>query len=173
MPSLDSVAPRYLKVVTSSNFWPFMLISALMLFVLLVMIVLFSGLTSIPYALALCLQVCWCGLEVHHCCCPWDWCRWRIVGCILVCHQWRWMCGGHGAFHALSVLGTSWTGWVRVSIPDRHLLLAWRTPLADSLRGLCCCSSHTVSALNQSSFTWKLLRTCHCSVCQTLSNAFL
>ena len=35
-------APRYLKLVTSSNFWPFMLISALMLFVLLVTVLLFS-----------------------------------------------------------------------------------------------------------------------------------
>ena len=41
VPSLQSVAPRYFKLVTSSNFWPFMLISALMLFVLLVMILLF------------------------------------------------------------------------------------------------------------------------------------
>ena len=31
---MHRVAPRYLKLVTSSNFWPFMLISALMLFVL-------------------------------------------------------------------------------------------------------------------------------------------
>ena len=42
VPSLQRVAPRYLKLVTSSNLWPFMLISALMLFVLLVMIFLFS-----------------------------------------------------------------------------------------------------------------------------------
>ena len=41
VPSLHGVAPRYLKVVTSSNVWPFMLISALMLFMLLVMILLF------------------------------------------------------------------------------------------------------------------------------------
>ena len=40
-------------MVTSSNFWPFMLISALMLFVLFVMILLFSVLTSIPCAVAL------------------------------------------------------------------------------------------------------------------------
>ena len=53
VPFLQRVAPRYLKLVTSSNFWPFMLISALMLFVLLVMILLFSVLISIPYALAL------------------------------------------------------------------------------------------------------------------------
>ena len=51
--SLHRVAPRYLKLVTSSNFWPFLLISALMLFVLLVMILLFSVLTSFPYAVAL------------------------------------------------------------------------------------------------------------------------
>ena len=40
VPSLHKVAPRYLKLVTSSSFWLFMLISALMLFVLLVMILL-------------------------------------------------------------------------------------------------------------------------------------
>ena len=54
VPSLHRVAPRYLKLVTASNFWLFMLIiSALMLFVLLVMILLFSVLISIPYAIAL------------------------------------------------------------------------------------------------------------------------
>ena len=37
VPFLHRVAPRYLKLVTYSNLWPFMLISALMLFVLLVM----------------------------------------------------------------------------------------------------------------------------------------
>ena len=40
VPSLHRVAPRYLNLVTSSRFWPFMLISAVMLFVLLVMILL-------------------------------------------------------------------------------------------------------------------------------------
>ena len=50
VPSLHTVAPRYLKLVTSSNIWPFMLISALVLFVLLVMILLFSVLTSTQYA---------------------------------------------------------------------------------------------------------------------------
>ena len=49
LPTLHRVAPRHLKVVTS-NFWPLMVISALMLFVLLVMILLFSVLTSIQYA---------------------------------------------------------------------------------------------------------------------------
>ena len=42
-----------MKLVISSNFWPFVLISALILFMLLVMILLFSVLTSIPYAVAL------------------------------------------------------------------------------------------------------------------------
>ena len=51
--SLHRVAPRYLKLVTSPDFWPFMLIPVLMLFVLLVMILLFCVLTSIPYAVAL------------------------------------------------------------------------------------------------------------------------
>ena len=53
VPSLHRVAFRYLKLVTSSSFWPFMLRSALMLFMLLVIILLFSSLTSIPYAVAL------------------------------------------------------------------------------------------------------------------------
>ena len=50
--SLHRVAPGYLKLVTS-KFQPFMLISALMLLALLIMILLFSVLTSIPYAVAL------------------------------------------------------------------------------------------------------------------------
>ena len=53
VPSLYRVGPRYFKLVTSSNFLPCMLISALMLFVLLVMILLFSVLTSIPYTVGL------------------------------------------------------------------------------------------------------------------------
>ena len=49
VPSLHRVAARCLKVVvTFSNFWPFVFISALILFVLLVMILLFSVLTSTP-----------------------------------------------------------------------------------------------------------------------------
>ena len=51
--SLHKVAPRYLKLVKSSNFWPFLLIFVLMLSVLLVMILLFSLLTFIQYAIAL------------------------------------------------------------------------------------------------------------------------
>ena len=51
--SLHRVAPRYLKLVTSSYFRPFMLISALMLFVLLVAILLLFVLTSILYRVAL------------------------------------------------------------------------------------------------------------------------
>ena len=53
MPSLHRVAPKYLKMVTPSNFSPFMLISALMLFVLLVVILLFYMPISIPYAVTL------------------------------------------------------------------------------------------------------------------------
>ena len=52
LPSFHRVSLSYLKLVFFSNFWPFMLISALM-FMLLVMILLFSVLTSIPYAVAL------------------------------------------------------------------------------------------------------------------------
>ena len=47
------VVPMYLKLVTSSNFGLFMLISALMLFALLVMVFVFSMRASIPYVLAL------------------------------------------------------------------------------------------------------------------------
>ena len=54
VPTLHRAALRYMKLGTSSNCWPFMLLSALMLFMLLVMIFLFSVLTSIPYAVALC-----------------------------------------------------------------------------------------------------------------------
>ena len=53
VPSLHRVAPRYLKLVTSSNFWPFMLIPVLTLFVLLVMILLLTVLASFPYVVAL------------------------------------------------------------------------------------------------------------------------
>ena len=42
-----------MKLVTFSNFWPFMLITVLMFFELLVMILLFSVLTPISYAVAL------------------------------------------------------------------------------------------------------------------------
>ena len=41
VPALHRVASRDLKQVTFSNFWPFMLIPALMLFVLLIMILIF------------------------------------------------------------------------------------------------------------------------------------
>ena len=45
---MHRVDSRYLKLVNSSDFWLFMLISALKLFVLLVMLLLFSVLTSFP-----------------------------------------------------------------------------------------------------------------------------
>ena len=58
MLSSHRIAPRYLKLIISSNFWPFMLILALMLFVLLVIISLFSMLTSINICrCSLCLRV--------------------------------------------------------------------------------------------------------------------
>ena len=41
VPSLHRVAQKHLKLVTSSHFWPFLLISTLMLFVLLVINLLF------------------------------------------------------------------------------------------------------------------------------------
>ena len=49
VPSLHRDAPRYLKLVTFSNFWPFMPL----MFVLVVMVLLCPVLTSISYALAL------------------------------------------------------------------------------------------------------------------------
>ena len=58
VPSFHRVAPWYLKLVASSIFWRLMLMFALMLFVLLVMILFFSVLTSIPYAVVF-LQVWW------------------------------------------------------------------------------------------------------------------
>ena len=48
MPFLHGIAPRYLKLVTSSNFWGFVLISALMLCALLVVVLLNSLLTCMP-----------------------------------------------------------------------------------------------------------------------------
>ena len=47
VPSLHRVGLRYLKLVTSSNYWPVMLMFALMFFGLLVMLLLFSLLTFI------------------------------------------------------------------------------------------------------------------------------
>ena len=88
----------------------------------------------------LCVWVYLWGLEVHNCCRPQEQCRRQTVGCMWAFHQWRWMCGGHGKFPAWSPPGTSWTGWVRVSIPDGHLLLSCRTPLADCSWGLPCWS---------------------------------
>ena len=53
VPTLHRVAPKHLELVTSFNFWPFMLISALILSVLFFVMLLFSVLTYIPYAVAL------------------------------------------------------------------------------------------------------------------------
>ena len=57
VPSLHRVAPGYLELVTSSNFGLFMLMSALMLFALLVIILLLSVLTSYAVALSTSLLV--------------------------------------------------------------------------------------------------------------------
>ena len=55
VPSLHRVAPRYLKLVTSSNFWPFHANICTDVFHAVVhdTILLFSVLTSIPYTVAL------------------------------------------------------------------------------------------------------------------------
>ena len=50
---MHRAAPKYLKLITFSSFCLLMLVSALMLFVLLVMILFYSVLVSIPYALGL------------------------------------------------------------------------------------------------------------------------
>ena len=116
-----------------------------MLFVLLVKTLLFSVLTPIPYPVALSTSLLvrfWsppllppirfmssANRRLH----------------ILAFYRWRWIYSGHGVFAAWSSsLGTSRTGWVRVSIPDEQLLLSWRTPLADCPRGLHCWRSYTV-----------------------------
>ena len=53
----QALDPKYLKLLTSSNFWPFMLIFVLMLFVLLVMILLGSLPTSMKYVLVLSMRL--------------------------------------------------------------------------------------------------------------------
>ncbi|KAH3843247.1 hypothetical protein DPMN_116758 [Dreissena polymorpha] len=53
VPSLNRVAPKYLKLVTSSSFLLFMVMCALMLVMLFTMVFDFPLLTSIPYAPAL------------------------------------------------------------------------------------------------------------------------
>ena len=171
VPSLRRVAPSYLKLVTSSNFWPFMLISALMVFVLLVVILLFSVLTSIPYAVALSTSLLvrsWSSPLLP----PIRSMSSANRSCIWAFHRWRWIRGGHGKFPAWSSPGTSWTGRVRVRIPDGHLLLFWRTPLADSSRGLHCWSSHIVSEWLESILplcwnVWGPTAGLHARLCQT------
>ena len=82
------------------------------------------------------------------------------------------MFGDHGVFPVWSSLGTSWTGWLRVTIPDRHLLLSWTTPLAGCSRAEDCTAGVLIqSAWTSPSSVLKLLRTCHRPACQILSNA--
>ena len=66
VPSLHRIVPRYLRPVTDSSFWPFMLISAPMSLVLLVMIVFFSVPSAAravghhrPLLCAQCRSCCW------------------------------------------------------------------------------------------------------------------
>ena len=66
----------------------------------------------------------------------------RLRHWVLACHQRKWMSGG--VIPAWLSLGTSWTGWVKVSIPAGPLLLSWRTSLANGSRRLHCLSSHSV-----------------------------
>ena len=60
---------------------------------------------------------------------------------------------------------------MRVSMPDGHLLLSWRTPLADCSAGQHCWSSHVVPEWLEP--VLPLLRTCLRPACQILSKAFL
>ena len=93
MSFLYRVASKYLELVTSSNFWPFMLIIC----------------TDVARAV---------GRDLALFCADFHSIRTRsfyesfskvlnftiaaayIVGCILALHQWRWKCGGHGMFPA-------------------------------------------------------------------------
>ena len=84
------------------------------------------------------------------------------------------MCGGHGVFSAWSSLRTSWTGRVRVCIPDWHLLLYWIIPTADCSRRLHCWSSHIMAEWLEPflhlywSFCWPATGL-HARLCQTPS----
>ena len=49
---MNRAAPGYLRLVTGSNFWPFLLMHAMMSLVLLIMILLVYALTSSPEAAA-------------------------------------------------------------------------------------------------------------------------
>ena len=166
--TLYRVAPRYLKLVTSSTFWPFMLIvSTLMLFMLLVTTLLFSVLTSIPYAVAL--WVCW-----------WSWGSPLLLPIRLM------LLANHRLHVGLPPMEIDvWWSWSVVymifprnksnrmdviSIPDGLLLLSWRTPLADCSIGLQCWSSHIVPECLQLvlhlhwSF-WRPVKGLHASEC--------
>ena len=68
VPSLHRVAPTYLKLVAFSYFWSFtlILVHALRLFVVLVVILLLSVLTSILYVFVLSASLLVRCLEVRH-----------------------------------------------------------------------------------------------------------
>ena len=151
VPSLYRVAPRYLKLVTCFSFWPCMLISAVMLFMLLVLILLFSVLTSIPYAIALSTSLLvrsWSSPLLPPVRSMLSASRRLHIGLPPMEMDVWWS----RSVCAWSFLGISWTGWVRISIPDGHLLSSWRPPVADWSRGLHCWSSHIwcPNGLNQS-----------------------
>ena len=84
------------------------------------------------------------------------------------------MCGGHGVLPTWSSLGTSWTGWVRVRIPDGYPVVLKNFPSWQLKRtALLVFSRGAWMAWTSPSSILKLLRTCHMPACQTLSNAFL
>ena len=189
VPSLHRIVPRYLKLVTSSKFWPFMLISALMLFVLLVMILLFSVLTL--FMPLFCLRVCWWVLTSTHA---------VVLSMGLLVRSWsssllppiRSMSVDRRLHMILppvemevwwywnvSCMILSRNRWTRWMGESKH---PWRTPTAvfkncpDWLfkRTTLLQFSYSVwAAWTRPSPILKLLRICHRPTCQTPLNAFL
>ncbi|KAH3724434.1 hypothetical protein DPMN_050250 [Dreissena polymorpha] len=88
--NLLSVAPKYLKLITSSSFSPLMVMSAMVLGVLFTMIFGFSF-----HMLLLYNSVCWRDLAVQFWCHPQGQCHQHISGWRWVFHRLRYRCGGH------------------------------------------------------------------------------
>ena len=74
---------------------------------------------------------------------------------------------------AWASLGTSWTGWVRLSIPIGHQLLSWKIPLAVCSRGIYCWSSHSALMAEAALLIYLSFRgpstSLHARLCQTPS----
>ena len=166
VPTLHRFAPRYLKLVTTSKLWLLMLISALVLFALLVMILLF--LCWLPFhMLLLCLRVCWWGFTIY------------------AAHK----IGGVGKRRLYMDLPPlekdvwwSWSVSFMIFYTNKLTKMGesnhpWRSPtvvLKNSPKGLFKKTallefSYTaLTPLTSPSSVWKLLRTCDRPACQTL-----